>query len=176
MIKFFPLFFLGAIFGKLMEDTCSATSIALAIISWLGARRAALAVAVACAILTYGGVSLFVVAFAVYPIAAALFVAASKPKRLIPAAIALGGFTFTMTALPGSPQIQNAIPAPYFGTDSFAAPVSGLVAAIIIATFGLWWLNRRLSAAEKAGVGCCRFRGHADKIVTMDGRAPWDGV
>ncbi|MEL6207257.1 MAG: GntP family permease [Pseudomonadota bacterium] len=153
LIKFFPLFFLGAIFGKLMEDTGSATSIALAIISWLGARRAGLAVVVACAILTYGGVSLFVVAFAVYPIAAALFVAANKPKRLIPAAIALGAFTFTMTALPGSPQIQNAIPAPYFGTDSFAAPVSGLVAAIIIATFGLWWLNRRLSAAEKAGEG-----------------------
>ena len=153
LIKFFPLFFLGAIFGKLMQDSGAASAIASAIISRLGAERAAVAVVAACAILTYGGVSLFVVAFAVYPIAANMFAAANKPKRLIPAAIALGAFTFTMTALPGSPQIQNAIPAPYFGTDSFAAPVSGLVAAVIIAAFGVWWIARRMTAAEAAGEG-----------------------
>ncbi|MGD1927198.1 MAG: GntP family permease [Paracoccaceae bacterium] len=153
LVKFFPLFLLGAVFGKVMQDTGSAGVIADGIITRLGADRAAMAVVGACAVLTYGGVSLFVVAFAVYPVAAAMFVQAGLPKRFIPAAIALGAFTFTMTALPGSPQIQNAIPAPYFGTDSFAAPVSGVIAAVIIAAFGLWWLQNRLTKATARGAG-----------------------
>ena len=153
LVRFFPLFLLGAIFGKIMQDTGSAQAISNGIVARVGAERAALAVVVACAVLTYGGVSLFVVAFAVYPVAANLFVKADIPKRLIPATIALGAFTFTMTALPGSPQIQNAIPAPYFGTDGFAAPLHGLVAAVIIASFGLWWLSRRVAQAVAAGEG-----------------------
>ncbi|MDP2095422.1 MAG: GntP family permease, partial [Hydrogenophaga sp.] len=127
VIAFFPLFLLGAVFGKLMEASGAARVIAHAIVAWLGAQRAILAVVLACAVLTYGGVSLFVVAFAVYPIAAALFRQADLPKRLIPATIALGAFTFTMTALPGTPSIQNAIPMPYFGTTPFAAPGLGLI-------------------------------------------------
>ncbi|MEM6549199.1 MAG: GntP family permease [Pseudomonadota bacterium] len=170
LVRFFPLFFLGAIFGKLMQDSGSASAIAEAIIQRLGAQRAAMAVVGACAVLTYGGVSLFVVAFAVYPVAAAMFVAADKPKRLIPAAIALGAFTFTMTALPGSPQIQNAIPAPYFGTDSFAAPLSGLLAAAIIAAFGLWWIQRRMATAETAGEGY----GEEDDFSAKKGQAAVD--
>lgn len=153
VIKFFPLFLLGAIFGKVMQVSGAASSIARAIVGRLGAGRAMAAVVAACAVLTYGGVSLFVVAFAVYPIAASLFVAADLPKRFIPGAIALGAFTFTMTALPGTPQIQNAIPAPFFGTDGFAAPIHGTVAAIIIAAFGLWWLSRRIGRAKAAGEG-----------------------
>lgn len=153
LVRFFPLFLLGAIFGKVMQDTGSAASIANGIIAKLGANRSALAVVTACAVLTYGGVSLFVVAFAVYPIAAAMFVKADTPKRLVPATIALGAFTFTMTALPGSPQIQNAIPAPYFGTDSFAAPGYGIMAAVIIATFGMFWLTFRINQAKGRGEG-----------------------
>ncbi|MEM1100051.1 MAG: GntP family permease [Pseudomonadota bacterium] len=148
LVRFFPLFLLGAIFGKVMQDTGSAAAIANGIIGKLGANRSALAVVGACAVLTYGGVSLFVVAFAVYPIAASMFAKAGTPKRLVPAAIALGAFTFTMTALPGSPQIQNAIPAPYFGTDSFAAPGYGIMAAIIIVVFGMGWLTFRINRAK----------------------------
>ena len=153
LVRFFPLFLLGAIFGRLMQDSGSADAIAKWIVGIFGPQQANLAVVLACAVLTYGGVSLFVVAFAIYPIAASLFVAANQPKRLIPAAIALGAFTFTMTALPGSPQIQNAIPAPYFGTDSFAAPLSGLLAAVIIFSFGMWWLQRRARSDWAAAEG-----------------------
>ena len=123
IIAFFPLFMLGAIFGKLMDDTGSAKSLAQSVSAWLGPQRAIISVVLCCAVLTYGGVSAFVVAFAIYPVAAALFRSADIPKRLIPGALALGAFSFTMSALPGSPAIQNAIPMPFFGTTAFAAMV-----------------------------------------------------
>jgi H+/gluconate symporter-like permease len=150
---FFPVFLLGAIFGKLMEAGGAAASIARAIVRAFGSRRAIPAVVLACAVLTYGGVSLFVVAFAVYPFGAALFKAADVPKRLLPAAIALGAFTLTMDALPGSPQIQNLIPTRTFGTDAFAAPVLGCVGGAVILLGGLFWLDLRRARAEAAGEG-----------------------
>jgi len=106
-----------------------------------------------CAILTYGGVSLFVVAFAIYPIAKDLFRAADIPKRLIPAAIALGSFTFTMTALPGTPAIQNAIPIPYYNTNVFAAPILGIIGGTIMFICGWLWLQSRARKANAAGEG-----------------------
>ena len=153
VIAFFPLFLLGAVFGKLMEASGAALVIARSIVGRLGEQRAILAIVLACAVLTYGGVSLFVVAFAVYPIAAALFRQARVPKRLIPGTIALGAFTFTMTALPGTPAIQNAIPMPYFGTTPFAAPGLGVIGGLIMLLLGVWWLSRRAAAAEQAGEG-----------------------
>ncbi|MFC4769442.1 GntP family permease [Effusibacillus consociatus] len=151
--SFFPIFLLGAIFGKVMEMSGAAASIAQSIVKALGSRRAILAVVLACAILTYGGVSLFVVAFAVYPFAAAIFREANIPKRLIPGTIALGAFTFTMDALPGSPQIQNIIPTNYFGTDAYAAPVLGTIGGIMVFAGGMLWLERRRKQAEAAGEG-----------------------
>ncbi len=151
LITYFPLFLLGALFGKLMDDSGAARAIAHVIVDKLGDARAILAIVLACGILTYGGVSLFVVAFAVFPIAAALFREAGVPKRLIPATIALGSFTFTMTALPGTPQIQNAIPAPFFGTNAFAAPVLGIIAALIMFGGGTAWLMRRAAKLTAAG-------------------------
>lgn len=165
IVQYFPLFLLGAIFGKLMEDSGSAESIAQGIVHQLGQARAILAVVLACAVLTYGGVSLFVVAFAVYPIAAALFRRADIPKRLVPATIALGAFTFTMTALPGTPAIQNAIPMPYFGTTPFAAPGLGIVAAIIMFALGQWWLSRQATRAKRAGEG---YGEHDDRPKGFD--------
>ncbi|MEL6978601.1 MAG: GntP family permease [Pseudomonadota bacterium] len=142
IIAFFPLFLLGALFGRLMDDTGAARRIADSVSGALGPERAILATVLACAALTYGGVSLFVVAFAVYPVADALFRAGGVPKRLLPAAIALGAFTFTMSALPGAPAIQNAIPMPFFGTTPFAAPGIGLIAGAIMLLGGLAWLDR----------------------------------
>jgi H+/gluconate symporter-like permease len=153
LITYFPLFLLGALFGKLMDDSGCARSIAHFIVDKLGDSRSILAIVIACGILTYGGVSLFVVAFAVFPIAAAMFREAGVPKRLIPATIALGSFTFTMTALPGTPQIQNAIPAPFFGTNAFAAPILGIIAAIIMFGGGVGWLMFRAKKLNAAGEG-----------------------
>jgi H+/gluconate symporter-like permease len=151
--SFFPIFLLGAIFGKVMEMSGAAASIAQTIVRALGSKRAILAVVLACAILTYGGVSLFVVAFAVYPFAAAIFREADIPKRLIPGTIALGAFTFTMDALPGTPQIQNIIPTKYFGTDAYAAPWVGIIGGLLVFLVGLWWLERRRKQAALAGEG-----------------------
>lgn len=151
LAQFFPLFLLGALFGKLMEDSGSVTAIANWMTERLGARRAMLAVVLAGALVTYGGVSLFVAFFVLAPMAEALFRAASIPRRLMPAAIALGTTTFTMSALPGTPAIQNAIPMPFFGTTPFAAPGLGVIAAAIMLGFGLWWLGRAEAAARRRG-------------------------
>lgn len=132
ILAFFPVFLLGALFGQLMADSGAATAIAKWIERTLGAKHAILTVVLACAILTYGGVSLFVVAFAIYPIAKSLFQDADIPKRLVAPAIALGSFTFTMTALPGTPAIQNAIPIKFYGTNTFAAPGLGVIGSLII--------------------------------------------
>lgn len=151
--KYFPLFLLGAIFGRLMSDSGSATSIARSIVARLGPSQALLAIVLACGILTYGGVSVFVVVFAAYPVAVELFRAANTPKRLIPGAILLGGATFTLSGMPGTPSIQNAIPMPFFGTDTFAAPGLGSVAGVVMLVLGMWWLNGRARRAVAAGEG-----------------------
>lgn len=151
--QFFPLFLLGAVFGKLMDDSRSVTRIANFMTVRLGPQRAILAVVMAGALVTYGGVSLFVAFFVLAPMAHALFRAGNVPARLMPAALALGTSTFTMTALPGSPAIQNAIPMPFFGTTAFAAPGLGVIAAAFMLCFGMWWLRRAQSAAQRAGEG-----------------------
>lgn len=151
--QFFPLFLLGALFGKLMEDSGAVTTIADFMTAKLGMERAILAVVLAGAIVTYGGVSLFVALFVIVPMAEALFRAADIPRRLMAPAVALGTFTFTMMALPGTPAIQNAIPMPFFGTTPFAAPGLGILASAIMLGFGLWWLGRQQAAARRAGEG-----------------------
>lgn len=153
LAQFFPLFLLGALFGKLMDDSGSVEAIARFMTERLGTRRAILAVVLAGAFVTYGGVSLFVAFFVLAPMAQALFQAADIPRRLMPAAIALGTSTFTMTAFPGTPAIQNAIPMPFFGTTPFAAPGLGIIASAIMLGFGLWWLTRSEAAARRAGEG-----------------------
>lgn len=148
----FFMFLLGALFGKFMEDTGAADALAQWIVTKLGFQHAVLAIVSACAILTYGGVSLFVVAFSVYPMALSLFKDANLPRRFIPATLAFGSVTFTMTSA-GSPEIQNWIPIPYLGTSAFAAWEVSLVVAIFMALFGYWWLKRMIGKAVTAGEG-----------------------
>ncbi len=151
--SYFPVFLTGAIFGKLMGVTGAAGVIAEFISEKLGKERAILAVVVATAILTYGGVSLFVVVFAIYPIGANLLREADIPKKFLPGAIALGGFTFTMTALPGSPQSLNTMPTVYLGTDIYAGPILGIVASSIMFFGGVWYLNQNVRKAKANGEG-----------------------
>ncbi|MDP2814671.1 MAG: GntP family permease [Erysipelotrichaceae bacterium] len=148
----FPVFMLGAIFGKIMDETGAAKAVAHFIVSLIGKKLAITAVVLACAVLTYGGISLFVVVFAIYPIALALFRDANITRRLIPGAIALGSFTFTMTAVPGSPQTQNLIPIQYFGTTPSAAPLMGIAAALVMLLGGMAWLTYREKFYAKKGV------------------------
>lgn len=163
VIKFFPLFILGALFGKLVADSGAAHTIADWFMRKLGHRHAILTVVLACALLTYGGVSLFVVAFAVYPIGAAIFRESGTPKRYMPAAIALGAFTFTMTALPGAPSIQNSMPTAYLGTTTFAAPGLGIIASIVMLWMGSWMLQSRARKAMAKGEG---YGPHDDEIAS----------
>lgn len=158
--RFYLIFALGAVFGKLMDDSGAAVTIAQAVARNLGKDRACLAVVLSCALLTYGGVSLFVVGFSVYPLAVNLFRSANLPRRFIPAAIAFGSITFTMTSA-GSPEIQNLIPIKYLVdqstgeplTDARAGwPVSLIVAALMFA-IGQWYLERAIRWEVKSGSG-----------------------
>lgn len=151
MAAFFPLFLVGAIFGRMMTTSGYAQDLAQWISGILGPRFAILVTVVATALLTYGGVSAWVVVFTIFPIATALFQEADIPKRLMPAAIALGIFTFATAALPGSPQIHNTIPTKYFGTNTFAAPVLGIIGAVLVFGLGMLWLERRQKQLAAAG-------------------------
>ena len=150
---YFPVFLLGAVFGKLIEISGFSKSIVAATIGLVGRGRAMLSIVIVCALLTYGGVSLFVVVFAVYPFAAELYRQSNIPKRLMPGAIALGAFSFTMDSLPGTPQIQNIIPTTFFKTTSWAAPVLGTVGSLFIIVVGLSYLEWRRRAALARGEG-----------------------
>ena len=152
---YFPVFLLGALFGKVIELSGFSKAIVSAVIRFVGSGRAMLSIVLVCAVLTYGGVSLFVVVFAVYPFAAEMFRQGSIPKRLVPGTIALGAFTFTMDSLPGTPQIQNIIPTTFFHTTSWAAPRLGSIGAVFILAAGLAYLDwqRRRAARANEGYG-----------------------
>ncbi|MBY0098445.1 GntP family permease [Mesobacillus maritimus] len=148
--SWYLMFLLGSIFGKVMEDSGAADSVSKWVVEKLGMKHAVLAVVAACAILTYGGVSLFVVAFSVYPMALSLFKQANLPRRFIPAALALGSVTFTMTSA-GSPEIQNWIPIEFLGTTPYAGWEVSLIVAVFMAVFGYWWLKRMIKKAVEKG-------------------------
>ncbi|WP_462150548.1 GntP family permease [Pseudoalteromonas xiamenensis] len=157
----FFMFLLGSLFGKFMEDSGAADSVARFIVAKLGMKHAVLAVVIACAVLTYGGVSVFIVAFSVYPMALSLFKDADLPRRFIPATLAFGSVTFTMTSA-GSPEIQNWIPIKYLGTSPYAAWEVSLVVAIFMALSGYWWLMRMINKAKANGE---RFDARADDLA-----------
>ena len=150
---YFPVFLLGAVFGKVIELSGFSRAIVASVIRVVGAKRAMLSIVLVCALLTYGGVSLFVVVFAVYPFAAEMFRQGNIPKRLIPGTIALGAFSFTMDSLPGTPQIQNIIPTTFFHTTSWAAPWLGTIGALFIIVVGMSYLEWRRRVALRNGHG-----------------------
>lgn len=156
--SYFPVFLLGAIFGKIIEMSGIAESIAQTIVRLIGRKQVMLTIVLLGAILTYSGVSLFVAVFAIYPFAVQLFKQADIPKRLMPATIALGAFTFTMDALPGTPQIQNVIPTTFFGTDIYAAPILGIIGAVFVLGMGMVYLEIQKQRAKAKGEGYDGFK------------------
>lgn len=166
---YFPLFVLGAVFGRLMEDSGAAACIATTLSRVLGPRHTMLAVVLSCMVLTYGGVSLFVVVFTVFPLARSLFQTGNLPRRLIPGTIALGSFTLTMTALPGTIQIQNQIPMQYFRTSAFAAPGLGCIGGLVMLVVGMLWLHWRARRAIQNGEGFETQETHGRGIETSEG-------
>ncbi|GAC1038157.1 GntP family permease [Pseudomonas sp. No.117] len=166
---YFPVFMLGALFGKLIELSGFSRAIVAAAIRLLGRERAIPVIVAVCALLTYGGVSLFVVVFAVYPFAAEMFRQSDIPKRLIPATIALGAFSFTMDALPGTPQIQNIIPTSFFQTTAWAAPWLGLAGSLFVIAVGLTYLERarRKARREQEGYASVPLRNEPETAADL---------
>jgi H+/gluconate symporter-like permease len=151
--KFFVLFLCGAIFGKVMAASQAASSIAQVITASLGTQRTLWVAMSVCALLTYGGVVVFVVIFTMYPLGITLMREANLPKRLFCAATALGAGTFTMTALPGSPSIHNVIAASALGTDLFAGAWIGLLASALMIMLGMAYVQREWKLARERGEG-----------------------
>lgn len=135
---YFPIFFFATIYGQLMSETGCANAIANYFIKLFGSKSVVLVISITTALLVYGGVTAMVVAFTVFPIGVNLIRKADITKKLLPAMIQLGQATFALTALPGTPQLNNIIPTAYLGTTSTAAPVLGLIATAIM--FGLGWV------------------------------------
>lgn len=151
--NYYPIFLFGAVFARLMEKGGMAASVAGKIIELLGEKRAVLAVLLGCGALTYGGLSVFVVAFVMYPFGAVVFKKADIPKRLLPAALWMGIFSFAMVAMPGTPQIQNIIPSSYFGTSTWSGMGIGIFATIVFLLMGWGWISFRAKRLKAAGEG-----------------------
>src|SRR5690625_6143857 len=151
--SYFPSDLTGAIFGVLMTVSGYAKDIATTLTGWLGPQRAMLATVLTGAVVTYGGISVFVAVFVLFPITRELFRQADIPRRLIPATIGLGIVTFTMTALPGAPQVQNIIHGQTFETDTFDDPGLGLRAGVVVLRLGMFWLEFRKRQLFRKGEG-----------------------
>ncbi len=173
VISWFPAFFLGAVYGKVMDKTGSARSLANKLVSIIGSKFAALAVVLPCLLMTFGGISLFVVVFVIYPMGYAIYREANFPRTLLPEAIAFGAFGITMTAVPDTPQIQNIIPTTYYGTNATAAPLMGIIAAILIAVPGYLYLEWRCRDARRKGHGFVEDKNYKEDAVSTAELPSW---
>ncbi|SFT37292.1 GntP family permease [Pseudomonas marincola] len=176
--KFFLLFVCGAIFGKVMAVSQAANSIAMIITRKLGVERTLWVAMLVCALLTYGGVVVFVVIFTMYPLGVSMMREADLPKRLFCAATALGAGTFTMTALPGTPSIHNVIAATALGTDLFAGAWIGLFASALMIVLGMAYVQREWRLAKARGEG---FEANAqdermEQLANTSGSGPHWGL
>ncbi len=146
----FLIFLTGTIMGKVMEITNGAKAIAKMIVEKFGTKMALISIPLACGIIAYGGVSVFVASFAVFPIALEVFKESNYPRRFIPAALTFGCSTFAMVA-PGAPQIQNAVPTETLGTDLMAGTIVGFISAFVILVVGSIILMKMVSKAKANG-------------------------
>ncbi len=173
IVSWFPAFFLGAVYGKIMDMTGSARSLANKLVSIIGPKFAVAAVVIPCLLMTFGGISLFVVVFVIYPMGYAIYREANLPRTLLPGAIAFGAFGITMTCIPGSPQIQNIIPTTYYGTTAAAAPLMGIVGAVLIGVPGYLYLEWRCRNARKKGLGFVEDEKYKDNALSSVEQPSW---
>lgn len=162
IVKFFAIFLLGAVLAKYMEESGATVSIADFILKKFGTNnpyRVLVAIFIVAAILTYGGISLFVVMFAVIPLARTLFKKLDIAWNLIQIPVWLGIGTITMTILPGTPAIQNVIPIQFLGTSLVAAAIPSIVGAIGCTAFGLCYMKYCLNKSLKAGETYATYAG-----------------
>lgn len=154
IMSYFAIFLLGSILAKLMEVSGATVSIAEFILKKVGYQnpyRILVAIFIISAILTYGGISLFVVMFAVLPLARSLFKKMDLAWNLIQVPLWLGIATFTMTILPGTPAIQNVIPIQYLNTSLTAALVPSILGSVGCIAFGLFYMKRCLTKSLEVG-------------------------
>lgn len=170
---YYPIFLLGAVFAKIMEEGGLANSVAARIVRSLGKERAILAVLIGCGVLTYGGLSVFVVVFVMYPFAAILFRQAGIPKKLMPATLWMGIFTYAMVCLPGAPQIQNIIPTAFFGTTTWAGPVEGIIAAILYFSLSWSWITYRYKKLAAQGEGYGNYTLNEPELINEEDMPHW---
>lgn len=152
--KFYLIFLTAALFGKFMEDSGAARAIAEGLLKVIGrgsAFKVMVAIAVICMVLTLGGVSLFVVVFAIVPIARPLWKELNMPWHLFMAAFMFGNGAITMSMMPGSPSVLNIMPTKYMATTPTAAPLLGLVGILVVAAFSLWYLRLVIRRARERG-------------------------
>ncbi|MBK5261481.1 MAG: GntP family permease [Peptostreptococcaceae bacterium] len=151
--SYFPIFLLGAILAKYMDESGAARSIANGTLKLTGTDnpyKVMVAVLIVSSLLTYGGVSLYVAMFAIVPLSRPLFRELDIPWHLIMIPLVGGMATFTMTMLPGTPSIQNAIPTTALGTTLMAAPLIGIIGSVVVIAFSLWYMKIELIKAKKA--------------------------
>ncbi len=173
VVSWFPAFFLGAVYGKIMDHTGSARSLANKLVSLIGSKFAVLSVVLPCLLMTYGGISLFVVVFVIYPMGYAIYREADLPRTLLPGAIAFGAFGITMTAVPGTPQIQNIIPTEYYGTTATAAPLMSIVAILLIGIPGYLYLEWRVRQTRAKGLHFTEDPKHVEQDFDQEALGRW---
>ena len=139
--SFFLMFCCSSLYANFMNVSGSATSIAYQFIDWFGRQKVLLVCFVITLVLTYGGVSLFVVVYAMAPIMFTLFKEANLPRHLTMAIIIAGSASLSMTALPGTPALTNVIPTEFLGTTLTAAPIYGIIASIAFFVMIVFYLN-----------------------------------
>lgn len=168
----FLVFLAGALFGKFMNDSHAADAIAAWIVKKLGKEKAVLAVVLSCFVLAYGGVSVFVVGFTIFPIAISLFKEADLPRNMLPGTIAFGSITFAMTC-PGTPQIQNIIPSTTLGTTTMSGAVVGIIAGVFMFIVGYFWLMKMIKKEVAKGG---HFEAKEGEITTQVDESELPGV
>ena len=149
--SYFLVFFVGALFGAVYQHTGAAESISKTLAGLCKGKFVAPIIMTITGILTYGGVSGFVVFFVIYPIALNMFKEANLTRRLIPGAISAGCWTWSMYG-PGSPSIQNVIGMNSLGTPSTAALVPSVIAAVASYVLIFLWLEMRSRSFTKKGI------------------------